>query len=415
MRSRDVAGNRRQYDSSAAAQPAASATGALFGCDCIRRRCEFAWVSQARREPWASRPGVGARHPSGPGPDAAAACFRHGGNRSGTGVTVPARTLVHGGAGYVDKLTALITSPGWEKLPPKVQSAVLAYLNDHHDMLPLFVAIRDAEESSKNEAGFAKWLQGQGEDLKGCYAKFYQPVLGAPLIDLHPLTPEQRIDAWLKKHRMADEICHALNGKEIELGTLPPRQQQYLIDRAFNLDKRASRNLIPFFEIGDLIRQVQRYYPTLRGVVAERLVNCAINSQRRPRGDGTLDDPRHQARTCAVHALDALQGDHQELGRLVSQMLPEEAVRFAEALGNGSGLDSAFMSDKRNQVLTAVNSLAGTPAANNPAITALVYVLWDQMTPADLHRTPQLRTAWPSRWPIDGIPKRHRPRASKSC
>ena len=96
-------------------------------------------------------------------------------------------------------------------------------------------------------------------------------------------------------------------------------------------------------------------------------------------------------------------------------MLPEEAVRFAEALGNGSGLDSAFMSDKRNQVLAAVNSLAGTPAAENPAITALVYVLWDQMTPEDLRRTRNWRIAWPSPWPINGTPKIRRWRASKRC
>jgi hypothetical protein len=44
MRDRDVAGNRRQPDSSAADQTVASATGTLasFGCDCIWRRCEFA-------------------------------------------------------------------------------------------------------------------------------------------------------------------------------------------------------------------------------------------------------------------------------------------------------------------------------------------------------------------------------------
>jgi hypothetical protein len=179
---------------------------------------------------------------------------------SGTVVTVPAPALVHGGTDYVDKLTALVTRADWAKLPAKVQSAVLAYLNDHHEMLPLFVAIRDAEESSKNEAGFATWLQGQREDLKGFYAKFYQPVLGAPLIDLHPLTPEQRIDGWLEKHRTADEICHALNGKEIELGTLPPRQQQYLIDRAFDY-----MGVSGFRGLAESVRGDAR----VRGVVAE--------------------------------------------------------------------------------------------------------------------------------------------------
>jgi glutamate racemase len=309
---------------------------------------------------------------------------------SSAGPAVPATALANNGADYVDKLTALIASPGWEKLRAEVRSEVLAYLNDHHDMLPLFVAIRDAVESSK-KAGFEHWLQSQGEPLKTFYAKVYQPMLAAPLIDLHPLTPEQRIDDWLKKHRTADEICHALNGKEIELGTLPPRQQQYLIDRAFNLDKQDSRNLIPFSRVGDLVQLVQRDHHKLQRVVAERLMNCAINSQRRPEGEGTLDDPHNQARACALHALDAMCGNDRELGQLVAQMLPEEAVRFAEALGNGSGLDSAAMSEKRHQVLTAVNSLVGSPSAGSPAITALVYVLWDQISPEDLlQRTPQL-------------------------
>jgi hypothetical protein len=313
---------------------------------------------------------------------------------SGPRLTVLAQTLVHGGTDFVDKLAELTASPFWKKLSPELQSKVLACVTSHHDMLPLLDEIRDAKESCASDAGFAKWLQGQREPLKQFYARFYQPMLGGPYIDLHPLTSEQRIDNWLETHQTTDDIYHALKGKETELGTLSPRGQQYLIDRAFNLDKQASRNLIPFPRVGalvDLVQRLPRGDHELRGVVAERLINCAITSQRRPRGDGTLDDPRHQARTCALHALDALRGHDGELGQLVSQMLPEEAVRFAEALANGSGLDSAFMSEKRNQILTAVNGLAGTPAAKSPAITALVYVLWDEITPVDLvQRTPQL-------------------------
>jgi hypothetical protein len=64
-------------------------------------------------------------------------------------------------------------------------------------------------------------------------------------------------------------------------------------------------------------------------------------------------------------------------------------VMFAEALRNGTSLDSVALSEKRNQVLAAVNGLART-AVKSPAVTAIVYGLWDEITPEDLQRSSRL-------------------------
>ena len=75
--------------------------------------------------------------------------------------TVPASTLA-----------ALCASDSWEKLPQKVQVAILAYATRHRDAvdaiadrLPLFGEICTAQESRDPQA-FGKWLQGQRESLE---------------------------------------------------------------------------------------------------------------------------------------------------------------------------------------------------------------------------------------------------------
>jgi Domain of unknown function (DUF4781)/Amidohydrolase len=208
---------------------------------------------------------------------------------------------------------------------------------------------------------------------------------------------KREIDRWLSDNNpaSAEQIV-------IKLQALPKVQQHYLIDRAFNLDKQASRNLIPFQRVGDLVQQVLRDAPTLHAVVAERLMNCAINSQRRLAGDGTLDDPHNQARACALHTLDAMRGNDRELGQLVSQMSPpEDGALFAQALGNGGRLDNGLMAEARNRVLAALNSLPHTEATS-----AAVGTLCAQTVPTDIWRTPRLAdniaTALAREWHLDG-------------
>jgi hypothetical protein len=206
---------------------------------------------------------------------------------------------------------------------------------------------------------------------------------------------KREIDRWLSDNdpASAGEIVDKLRS----LSKSKPRQQ-YLIDRAFNLDKQASRNLIPFSRVGDLVRLVLRDAPTLHAVVAERLMNCAINSQRRLEGDGTLDDPHNQARACALHALDAMRGNDRELGQLVASL--EDGALFGQALGNGNRSDSGLMSEARNRVLAALNSVPHTETTS-----AVVGTLCSQTVPTDIWRTPRLAdniaTALAREWHLD--------------
>jgi hypothetical protein len=195
---------------------------------------------------------------------------------------------------------------------------------------------------------------------------------------------KREIDRWLSDNDPAStgeivDKLRSLSKPEQELSK--PRQryliarQQYLIDRAFNLDKQASRNLIPFSRVGDLVKRVRHDAPTLQRVVAERLMNCAINSQRRLEGDGSLDDPHNQARACALHALDAMHGNR-ELGQLVSSL--EDGALFGQALGNGNRFYNGVMSEARNRVLAALNSVPHTETS------AVVGTLCSQTVPTDI-------------------------------
>jgi hypothetical protein len=151
---------------------------------------------------------------------------------SGKMPAVPASTLAHGGADHVDKLAALVNDPNWTKLPPKLQSAILKERPDRNAAisarLSLFREFHDREQECLTPQAFGKWLQGQHQPLKQFYRDFYQPVLRAPLIDLHPLSPNQRIDALLAAYRpvTAELVLDALKGRRPELGTLPLSAQQ---------------------------------------------------------------------------------------------------------------------------------------------------------------------------------------------
>ena len=297
--------------------------------------------------------------------------------RPGAAPIVPAPTLAHGGTDYVDKLTALVTNPDWEKLPPKVQGAVRAYVQNHHDVLdpiakrlPLFGEIHDAEVSCTDAAAFGSWLQRQREPLKQFYAQFYRPVLGAPRLDLHPLTPEQRIDQRLASHQPITAAFVLA-----ELRASPPRLRRHLVDQALlRMD---------FVEVGEIAKGVKGD-DDLRGIVAAGLLQHAVAQQSQSLREG---DRAHQlALCCAANATVAMAGASDKLGLLLSQMSEQHATLFAKALdGEQPRLESAALFD---QLLAALNS-----APRTAATSAIVQHLYLQAVPDDLTRAPGLAHA----------------------
>jgi hypothetical protein len=288
----------------------------------------------------------------------------------------------------------------FKALPSEVRSAILAYLALDPDKpdkidtvlrklaevpplkLALFAEIHNAEEMyPENPQAFATWLQRQREDLKGFYAAFYQPVLGAPWIDLHPLTPEQRIDGWLEKHHRPSDIHDALEGGT-ELLKLPPAQQRYLMSRAFEY------MMVSGFH--DLAGRVQKD-ENVRGVVAEALIDRAVELERNRGSGGSLvaNDPHNYASALASDALIAMGRDDAGLGELLHRMKPENGALFAQALGDGGRQDAGLrMSPARHQVLSALNGAPRTPTTHT-----IVENLYMQIEPRDLTMAPGLAHA----------------------
>ena len=163
---------------------------------------------------------------------------------------VPLNTLLFG-AEFSEKLKAFDVNPDWKQLPSRLHEKILGYVSLHpNEIAPISARLRqfrDIEREKERlrkdpepDAHFAKWLQAQPEDLRQVYAKFYQPIVGGPLVDLHPLTPEQRVDQWLASHR---RISHRPLTAELVLGVLrrPPPElvklsspalQRHFIDQA---------------------------------------------------------------------------------------------------------------------------------------------------------------------------------------
>jgi hypothetical protein len=301
---------------------------------------------------------------------------------------VPAPALAHGGTDFVDKLQALITTPRWGKLPADVQSKVLAYLTKHHDMLDPFVEIQDGQEDCTTDAAFGKWLQGQREDLKSFYADFYRPVLGAPLVDLHPLTPEQRIDQWLASHRRpghrpftAELILGAMRNPPLELGSLSsPALRFHFIDQAVQQ--------MDFVELDQFARGVKgdqafaRADDNWRDIVAAALLQRAVAQQSQSLRE---DDRAHKSAVCcATNLMVVMDGAGDKLGLLLSQMSKQEAVLFAAALAGEERL-LLLRASWLDQSLAALNS-----APRTAATSAIVQNLYTQIDLRDLTRAPGL-------------------------
>jgi hypothetical protein len=156
-----------------------------------------------------------------------------------------------------------------------------------------------------------------------------------------------------------------------------------------------------------LVRDDPKIDPKVRRLVAERLLQHAVHP-----GDDA-ENPRAQARAFALYFARAMRDDPPGMAELLAQLPPQDGFRLARALGKeplpdnrlttrlGRQQDPRLNDAKllcgvRNQILAALPRLprlaAGTPAAISRAIriTALVYGLWDEITPADFQRVPGL-------------------------
>jgi hypothetical protein len=191
------------------------------------------------------------------------------------------------------------------------------------------------------------------------------------------------VDAWLSRNESptGSKVYDALRD-------LSEPAQWYLLDRAFHLDKQGSRNLIDFAGLCDLVRRTSND-DRLHRVIAGRLVDLAVQLHQCPEGDGSLDDPRYQARACVLLALDALRGDADGLARLVCG-LQGKAAQFAQVLDGGNGLDRGAMAEARSQVLAAINLAAMNGAPDTEATSAVVQMLFAETSPEDADINPRL-------------------------
>jgi hypothetical protein len=324
-------------------------------------------------------------------------------------------------------LKALMTTNlAFKSLPPGVRNGILGHLTQHPgaidrvsrtladippQKLALFGEILDAQECHHSAPAFATWLKDQREALKEFYVSIYQPLLGAELIDLHPPTPEQRIDQWLAVNQpvTAELVLDALNGRHPELGALSsPALQRHLIDQALSVLTRTRLDMASFV-VGEIARGLIREdNKALRGIAAAALLQHALAMQAQSliAGDGQSDKAHELAACCAADLVAVMNGAG-DLGLMLSQLSKEEGALFCATLGGQQPADpppggaprasrvpqlrqqrTTALTDKAsrlNQLLIALNGAGRTAATGE-----IVQNLYLQISPDDQTRVPGL-------------------------
>jgi hypothetical protein len=293
---------------------------------------------------------------------------------------VALKTLLYG-ADFSEKLKVLYTNPDWKQLSPELRGKIIRYAGRHPDEIaPISAKLRQFGDIEREQwhlikdfepgAHFAEWPQGEPDDLKQVYAQFYLPIMGGPLLDLHPLTLKRRVDHWLASHQpvTADLVL-------AKLRTSPSGVRQYLVDQALlHMGDRV------FVEVGELALGA-RGDEALRGIVAAALLKHAVALQSQSLGEG--DRAHKLAFCCAANLTVAMAGASDELGLLLSQMSKADGELFAKALdGEQPRVESASLFDR---FLAALNSAPRTAATG-----AIVHNLYLQTVPDDLTRAPGL-------------------------
>jgi Domain of unknown function (DUF4781) len=315
---------------------------------------------------------------------------------------VPLNTLLSG-ADVSEKLKVLDTNPDWEQLPPELHRKIIGYVSLHPDEIAPISArlrqFRDLEREKERlrkdpepDAHFEEWLQAQPEDLKQAYAKFYQPIVGGPWIDLHPLTPEQRVDQWYASHRRtshrpltAELVLGALRRPPPELVNLSsPALRRHFIDQALlGLDFVELEQFAKGVKGDDFAKGVKDA-DAWRDIVAAALLQRAVAQQSQSLREGDRADKT--AVCCAANLMVVMDGAGDKLGLLLSQMPKKEAALFARALGGEKRL--LVRASWFDQLLTALNS-----APRTAATSAIVQSLYMQTELRDLTRAPGLAHA----------------------
>jgi Domain of unknown function (DUF4781) len=316
--------------------------------------------------------------------------------------TVPLNTLLFG-ADFSEKLKAFDVNPDWKQLPSRLHEKIIGYVSLHPDEIAPISArlrqFRDIEREKERlrkdpepDAHFAEWLQAQPEDLRQVYAKFYQPIVGGPLVDLHPLTPEQRVDQWLASHR---RISHRPLTAELVLGVLrrPPPElvklsspalRRHFIDQALlGLDFVELEQFAKGVKGDDFAKGVKDA-DAWRDIVAAALLQRAVAQQSQSLRKG--DRAEKTAARCAANLMVVMEGAGDKLGPLLSQMSKKDAALFARALEGEERL--LIRASSFDQLLTALNS-----APRTAATSAIVQNLYMQTEPRDLVRAPGLAHA----------------------
>jgi hypothetical protein len=279
--------------------------------------------------------------------------------------------------------------------------------------------ILHAQTCAATDEAFDEWLNQPGhEKVKAVYDDYVNPITVGFKLGRAPLDP---IAAWLfdtdNDHLNAKSIVAALQGQSTLGDKLQDGDKRRLVDRALGNFSNVAVDKIE--ELAVIIRD-PRIDPRVRRLVAERLLRHAVDP-----GDD-VENPRALARAYVLDFLRAMRDDACGMAELVAQLPPQDGFRLAHVLGKqplpdtrlptsrreGSQDDLRFaeqdprlsdaklLSDARNQILAGLPTVAGTPAARSPAITALVYGLADEITPAEiipdeispgsLHRAPPL-------------------------
>jgi hypothetical protein len=254
--------------------------------------------------------------------------------------------------------------------------------------------IRKAESFAATDDALQQWLNQPGhEALYAVYKDYRNPITVAVKLGPAPLDP---IETWLftGDHLNPKSIVAALQGDKFR-----DDDKRRLLDLAL-----ANFSHLAFDKIDELALIVRdpRIDPSVRRLVAERLLQRAVDP-----GDAA-ENPRAQARAFALDFVLAMRDDPRGRAELLALRPPQDGFRLARALGqqplpdtrlatSRSGgddhrlaehdprlNDQMLLSDARDQILAGLQTLAGTPAAGSPAITALVYGLADEITPLEI-------------------------------
>lgn len=252
-------------------------------------------------------------------------------------------------------LNALFNSKGFKTLQPEqLKLAISTYVTKHSDA---FAPMLD------------KFVKLKTDDL---------PVI------------RMIYDHWLSSdgNASAQQIVDALKGKT-ELGTLlgavSRRDRVDFIVRALiHMDPSDIDQLTKLVQGDDL------------GVVAEALMNRAAELQSGLQNN-VDESTNSQARMYALQALAIMRGHDQELGKIISEMPPENAALFARALNNkgiseiiSTGEKTLYvpnttLRETRNRVLSALNSVPTTHST-----IGAVLALYANTSSLDMASQPQL-------------------------